>query len=89
MIILKKVITSEEEFNQKIQDEIERVRKNGRKKWTTYTYPQGYKMNRIFENDPLIVFNQIGIAVSERFQKECNLTMVKELLMLKEKMMLN
>ena len=60
-----KVIISEEEFNKKNQHEIERVRINGGK-WTTYTYSAGYNSNRIFEDDSLIVFKQIGIAVSER-----------------------
>ena len=62
----RKVILSEEEFNKKIQHEIECVRINGGKKWTTYVYPAGYDTDRNFENDSLIVFKQIGLAVSER-----------------------
>ena len=60
----RKVIISEEELNEKIKDEIERFRKNEGKKWTAYTYPAIYNRYRIFENDPLIVFKQIGIAIS-------------------------
>ena len=76
---------SEEEFNKKIQYEIAYMKKNSGKKWTTFTYPVGYSSDRIFENDSPIVFKQIGIALSERLQKERNLTIVKNLLMRKEK----
>ena len=79
----RKKIIPEEELNNKIQHEIESMRINDGKKWTTY--PMGYNRNRIFENDSLIIFKQIGIAVSERLQKEHNLTIVKDLLMWKEK----
>ena len=61
------------------------MRKNGGKKWTTYTYPVGHNSNRIQKNDSLNVFEQIGIAVSERLQKERNLTIVKDLLMWNKK----
>ena len=48
------------------------MRKNGGKKWITYIYPAGYNSDRIFENDPLIIFKQIWMTVSERLQKEHN-----------------
>ena len=57
------------------------MRKNGGKKWITYTYPLRYNSNSIFENNSLIVFKQKGIAVSERLQ----LMIVKDKLMWKEK----
>ena len=43
------------------------MRVYGGKKWTTYTYAAKYNSTSIFEDYSLIVFKQIGKAVSERF----------------------
>ena len=51
----RKVIVLKEELNKKIQNKVEFMRINDGKKWTTYTYPEGYNSNRVFENDSLIV----------------------------------
>ena len=50
----------------KIQNEIQKVKKNSGNKWVTYAYPSDYYSNSIFDLDSLFVLKQIGKAVCQR-----------------------
>ena len=80
-----KVVISEEEEIKKMQSEIEKVKKNGEKKWITYAYPSDYNSNSIFDLDSLFVLKQIGTAVWQRLQEKKAFLCVKDLKMRENK----
>ena len=62
-----------------MQSEVEKVKKNGGKKWVTYAYPSDYNSNSIFDLDSIFILKQIEKAVCQRLKEEKGILCVKDL----------